>query len=432
MRHGDLRASFISNGNSIKISFAKDDISLRERLKLLGAKWDRDAFAWRVTDDIPLVRKAVLTMLKFLPVVPVPDVFPKDDLAVNILSRWKSEYEGSIVIHDDEINRESIVNAWECAREQDAADKLLVVCQPKDVARWEFACPVNSSVTVVTCEQARKNVSELLFPGTFLVLDNVCAGKFTQTFRACSVLSLASVFRVVMLHRNRIKNIEDIENTVLLCDPKVCPSWDFFQNHVTVRKNKYYMHGRTVELTQRKFRNVTDFAQRISPVTIRNFTEKQPVRIYVKLNPVEKHIVESIGKRNLKPAGIPEGVKTPKRDIKALREMSLAVDGIHKDIPEGYRTAKEEKLIRLLHNMCDAVVLVARREVKDRLAKIVDVPVYTFGEARKSGGKAISFDVPVGVDCDYYLVTDAECDKALEKKLLTNFYLVSAVGGCAN
>ena len=431
MRHGDLRASFISNGNSIKISFAKDDISLRERLKLLGAKWDRDAFAWRVTDDIPLVRKAVLTMLKFLPVTPVPDVFLKDNLATSILSCWKSEYEGSIVIHDDEINRESIVNAWECAREQDAADRLLVVCQPKDVARWEFACPVDSSVTVVTCEQARKNVSELLFPGTFLVLDNVCAGKFTQTFRACSVLSLASVFRVVMLHRNRIKNIEDIENTVLLCDPKVCPSWDFFQNHVTVRKNKYYMHGRTVELTQRKFRNVTDFAQRISPVTIRNFTEKQPVRIYVKLNPVEKQIVESIGKRNLNPADIPEGARVPKRDTKTLKEMSLAVDGIHKDIPDGYRTAKEEKLIQLLHNMHDAVVLVARREVKDRLAKIVDVPVYVFGEVRKSGGEAISFDVPIGVDCDYYLVTDAECDKTLEKKFLTNIELLDEIWNCS-
>lgn len=430
MKHGDLRASFISNGNSIKISFAKDDISLRERLKLLGAKWDRDAFTWRVTDDIPLVRKAVLTMLKFLPVVPVPDVFPKDDLAVNILSRWKSEYEGLIVIHDDEINRESIVNAWECAREQDAADKLLVVCQPKDVARWEFACSVNSSVTVVTCEQARKNVSELLFPGTFLVLDNVCAGRFTQTFRMCSVLSLASVFRVAMLQRNRIKNIEDIENTVLLCDPKVCPSWDFFQNHVTVRKNRYYMHGKVVDLTQKKFRNVTDFAQRISPVIIRNFAEKQPVRIYVKLNPVEKQIIESIGKRNPKPADIPEGARVPKRDAKALREMFLAVDGIHKDIPEGYRTAKEEKLIQLLHNMHDAVVLVARREVKNRLAKIVDVPVYVFGEAHKSGGKAISFDVPVGIDCDYYLVTDAECDKALEKKLLTNIELLDKIWNC--
>ncbi len=431
MRHGDLRASFISNGNSIKISFAKDDISLRERLKLLGAKWDRNAFAWRVTDDIPLVHKAVLAMLKFLPVVPVPDIFPKDDLATSILSCWKSEYEGSIIIHDDEINRESIVNAWECAREQDAADRLLIVCQPKDVAKWEAVCPANPSITVVTYEKARKNVSELLSPGTFLVLDNVCADKFTQTFRTCSVLSLASVFRVAMLHRNRIKSIEDIENAVLLCDPKVCPSWDFFQDHVTVRKNMYYMHGKTMELTQRKFRNVTDFAQKISPVIIRNFTEKQPVRIYVKLNPVEKQIIESIGKRNLKPADIPEGARVPKRDTKTLKEMSLAVDGVHKDIPEEYRTAKEEKLIQLLHNMRDVVVLVARREVKDRLAKIVDVPVYVFGEVRKSGGEAISFDVPIGVDCDYYLVTDAECDKTLEKKFLTNIELLDEIWNCS-
>jgi len=59
------------------------------------------------------------------------------------------------------------------------------------------------------------------------------------------------------------------------------------------------------------------------------------------------------------------------------------------------------------------------------------VPVYVFGEVRKSGGEAISFDVPIGVDCDYYLVTDAECDKTLEKKFLTNIELLDEIWNCS-
>jgi len=304
----------VMSGKEITAKTGFGDVSVRERLKLAGFQWDRSLRLWKLSESrfFGSVEKALYASLR---PYEIPGIYVSDPSAVFLLSLWRRGFGGGVLID----NRPDLSEAFESALCQRCCDRVVVVSDRPE--KW-------TGYDTVSFRSLSSRLDEIISPGIFAVFDGVPSRK-TVAFEACAVLSLAACFRVVVLNPYGIRNIEDVQNAVLLAEPGVSPSYDFFRDHILVKNTG-------TPYSSKVYRNRDVFVSKVSSVVGRSCDIKLPSPVLVEPKPTESALFYLAKMKYT-------GVKSAR-----LAELSL-VDAVSagiemgEEIPEGYITAKQER-----------------------------------------------------------------------------------------
>ncbi len=300
--------SIMSGSHKTTVSIKRDDISSRERLKLAGFSWDRSTKTWYITqkcENYSIVQKALYASQRLLE---VPNVYTSLPVSKFLLSRWNS---GAVLIGPAKLSE-----VCESALIQNSCRRVVVISnQP-----WD-------GFETVSFRKLKDKLEELISPGLFVIFDGI-PSRNSKTFELCAILSLAAVFRVVIL--SEVRNIEDIQNAVLLTDPGLSPSYDFFKNHIIIHSttgNKY---------SAKSYKAIKEFISKVSPAVRRTFPVKYPTAVSVEAGTLEQVLFER--------AKIEfTGAKSARLAELALVDAQAAGAEMGENVPENYVTAKVSK-----------------------------------------------------------------------------------------
>ncbi len=296
--------SIMSGSHKTTVSIKPSDISARERLKLAGFSWDRSAKTWYITkkcENYSIVQKALYASQRLLE---VPNVYTSLPVSKFLLSRWNS---GAVLIGPAEL-----AEVCESALIQNSCRRVVVISnQP-----WD-------GFETVSFRKLKDKLEDLISPGLFVIFDGL-PSRNSKTFELCAILSLAAVFRVVIL--SEVRNIEDIQNAVLLTDPGLSPSYEFFKNHIVIQNtgNKY---------SSKTYKAIKEFVSKVSPAVRRTFPIKYPAAVSVEAGMLEQVLFERAKMEFT-------GVKSARLAELALVNAQAAGAEMGEDVPENYVTAK--------------------------------------------------------------------------------------------
>jgi hypothetical protein len=307
--------SIMSGSRKTTVSMPSRDLSCRERLKLAGFSWDRSSKTWYVTKDLEnydAVRKAVYASERLLE---TPGVYVSSPVSRFLLSRWNS---GGAVIIGSGLGLEE---ACESALVQGCCHRVVMISNRE----WK-------GFETVSFRKLKDELEDLVSPGLFVIFDGIPSRK-SKAFDLCAILSLAAVFRVAILNPDEIKNIEDVQNAVLLTDPGISPSYDFFRDHIMVKNTGEKYSSKT-------YKAIDEFISKVSPAVRRDFAVKYPVAVPVKAGTLEQVLFERAKLEFT-------GSKSARLAELALVNAQAAGAEFGEDIPEDYITAKVQKALPL-------------------------------------------------------------------------------------
>ena len=317
--------SVISGRNEITVSLDAKALSMRERLKLVGFRWNGKSKTWYLKKDSPcyeLVVKAIYAQVR-APEAPV-SYGPDTDF---LLSRWHS---GAVLLQE---TPRGIAEACESAVAQGSCLDICVVSD--DPAKWK-GFHVLSRRALETCE-------DVIRPGLVVIFDGVPTAK-TKVFTLCALLSLAAAFRVVVL--DPFSGIETLQSAVLLADPGFSPPYGFYKDHVASEKKGF----RTV----RRHKDIDGFISKISPIVRKNVNRRPPMAVPVEAKRIETVLYERAMMKF-------SGVKRTRLAELSLVDAVSAAREMHEEIPPDYRTAKQEKATELSRRFSSLSMTVSPR-----------------------------------------------------------------------
>lgn len=300
----------ISTGKKVSTAAKPGNISFRERLKLAGFRWNKASRSWVMSEGrfIEVVGKALQASMK---PYETPALYASDPQSAFLLSLWSRNFGGGVLLTD----RADLSEARECAVIQRCCDRTVVVSDKPD----------NDAVSF---RYLSEHLDEILSPGMFVIFDGVPSRK-TVAFEACAVLSLATCFRAVVLDPFRIKNIEDVQNAVLLADPGVSPPYEFYRDHIVVKNDGQ-------PYSSKAYRNLKEFVSKVSPVVGRACDIKIPSPVPVSPKPAESALFYLAKTRYT-------GAKSARLAELSLVDAVSAGAEMGEEIPADYVTAKQEK-----------------------------------------------------------------------------------------
>lgn len=303
----------MSGSRKTTVSMPSRDASCSERLKLAGFSWNRSSKAWYVTKDFEnydAVRKAVYASERLLE---TPGIYASSPVSRFLLSRWNSG--GAVIIGSGS----GLEEACESALMQGCCHRVVMISNRE----WK-------GIETVSFRKLKDELEDLVSPGLFVIFDGVPSRK-SKAFELCAILSLAAVFRVAIL--SEIKNIEDVQNAVLLTDPGISPSYDFFRDHIVVKNTGERYSSKT-------YKAIDEFVSKVSPAVRRDFAVKYPTAVPVRAGTLEQVLFER--------AKIEfTGAKSARLAELALVNAQAAGAEFGEDIPEDYITAKVQKALPL-------------------------------------------------------------------------------------
>lgn len=301
--------SIMSSAHKTTVSIKPNDISSRERLKLAGFSWDRSSKTWYVTKDLETydaIRKAVYASQRLLE---TPGIYVSSPVSRFVLSRWNCG--GAVLIGTGA----GLEEACESALLQKCCNHIVVISNRE----WK-------SFETVSFRKLKDELEKLISPGLFVIFDGV-PSRNSKSFELCAVLSLAAVFRVAILHE--VKNIEDVQNAVLLTDPGLSPSYEFFKNHIVIKNTGEKYSSKT-------YKGVKEFVSKVSPAVRRTFDVKYPTAVPVKAGDLEQVLFERAKMKYT-------GAKSAWLAELALVNAQAAGVEMKETVPADYVTAKVQK-----------------------------------------------------------------------------------------
>ncbi len=303
----------MSSSRKTTVSIKPSDISSRERLKLAGFSWDRSSKTWYVTKDLETydaIRKAVYASQRLLE---TPGIYVSSPVSRFVLSRWNCG--GAVLIGTGA----GLEEACESALLQRCCNHIVVISNRK----WK-------GFETVSFRKLKDELEKLISPGLFVIFDGV-PSRNSKSFVLCAVLSLAATFRVVILPE--VKTIEDVQNAVLLTDPGLSPSYEFFKNHIVIKNTGEKYSSKTYKATK-------EFISKVSPAVRRTFAVKYPVAIPIKAGNLEQVLFERAKVEFT-------GAKSARLAELALVNAQAAGAEMGENIPADYRTVKVQKALFL-------------------------------------------------------------------------------------
>jgi len=301
--------SIISSSHKTTVSIKSNDLSSRERLKLAGFSWDRSSKTWYITNNLEIynaVRKAVYASQRLLE---IPGIYVSSPVAKFVLSRWTS---GGVVLIGTGAGLEE---ACESAFLQRCCNRIVVISNRE----WK-------GFETISYRKLKDKLEDLISPGLFVIFDGI-PNRNSKSFELCAVLSLAATFRVAIL--SEVKTIEDVQNAVLLTDPGLSPSYEFFKNHIVIRNTGEKYSSKTYKATK-------EFISKVSPAVRRTFAVKYPIAIPIKAGNLEQVLFERAKVKFT-------GAKSAWLAELALVNAQAAGAEMGENVPADYRTAKVQK-----------------------------------------------------------------------------------------
>jgi len=378
-RHMGIK-SVIVNSNKLIVSIDFNDVSLRERLKLVGFKWDRSGKYWYLLNDSEDYDLIVKSFDCLLLNHETPAVYSSDVVSQFLLPLWPG---GGVLIQD---TAKGIFETYEEASFQGCCDKLVIVCSG-NTSKWDFL--KDTDAVVISSLKIKDEIENCT--GAFVVFDGVHR-RNTKSFKSSCLLSLFSAFRVVLLDPYEINTIEDIQNAVLLAEPSLSPSYDFFKNHISVRK----VSGKPY--SGKSYKNTDEFVEKVSPIVRRNFRLKLPVPVPVKPKFREKALFERAKMRFT-------GMKSVKTAELALTDIRSASKYFKEEVPEDYLTAKQEKALEFAETGNFKIISGYDKEID------LSLPV------NENAEKTLS--LTVDPKCDFFLYSEGLEDGKVQKMFET-------------
>lgn len=308
--------SVISGHKNTTVTTDAKDVSTRERLKLVGFRWNRTSRQWVLPGDAENydpVRKAVIAGSRPFE---IPALYVSNPSAVFLLSLWCEGYGGGVLISE---SSDGVRETCESALIQNCCLKVVVISDRPE--RWK-------GFDVVSFRSLSGRLEDLIFPGLFVVFDGVTSRK-TRSFDACSILSLAACFRAVVLDPYAVKSIEDVQDAVLLADPGVSPPYYFFRDHVSVKKNTGCTYS------SKSYKDIQGFISKVSPIVGRDLEIKLPSPVSVDPGRPERALFD-LAKLKF------TGTKSARLAELSLVDARKAGEEMGREISKDYVTAKRK------------------------------------------------------------------------------------------
>ncbi len=363
----------VMSGKEIVAKTKFGDVSVKERLKLAGFRWDRSSRSWKLSQSrfFGSVEKALYASLR---PYEIPGIYASDPSAVFLLSLWRRGFGGGVLID----SRPDLLEAFESALCQRCCDRIVVVSDRPE--KW-------TGYDTISFRSLPNRLDEIISPGIFAVFDGVPSRK-TIAFEACAVLSLSACFRAVVLNPYGIRNIEDIQNAVLLADPGVSPSYDFFRDHILVKNTG-------TPYSSKAYKDCDGFVSKVSPVVGRACDIKLPSPVFVEPKPKESALF------HLAKTGYTGAKSARLAELSLVDAVSAGIE-MGEEVPKGYITAKQEKA---------------------EAARKLGFSVYSrFKSKERPKGKALSMTVDPGCDC---FLCAAKLEEKKAKEMLSFLQLLS-------
>lgn len=346
--------SVMSNSNGLSVSTSYRDSQTRERLKLLKFKWDKGRKVWflpKSDEYYDPVRLAVRHMIRASDEYPAS--YLSDEISEFLISSWRNGFGGVVLVQEAS---EKVLDSYVSALFQGCCDNLVIACSPKDVAKWEKAIEDKQvNANIVSLPGDANEIEKHILPQSFVIFDGIY-GRNSKSFDCCCILSLPALFRVVLLNLCDIKTVEDIQNAVLLADPRLSPSYDFFRDHIVINRSKK-------RYSSKSYRAVDEFIKKVSPIVRRSSFLKFPVPVPVKPKLPEKALFER-AKMSF------TGAKSAKVSEIALIDVNLACKYLGEEPLENYITAKQEKALEIVGKGNFKVVSKYDRELREILSNL--------------------------------------------------------------
>jgi len=139
------------------------DVSVKERLKLAGFRWDRSSRSWKLSQSrfFGSVKKALYASLR---PYEIPGIYVSSPSADFLRTLWRRGFGGGVLID----NRPDLSEVFESALCQRCCDRVVVVSDRPE--KW-------TGYDTVSFRSLPNRLDEIISPGIFAVFDGVPSRK---------------------------------------------------------------------------------------------------------------------------------------------------------------------------------------------------------------------------------------------------------------